>query len=188
MNLEYFFKEVLKIKDQELCRELCAISQIKEIKKDAVLVREGIMQQYIILVLDGVYRGYYFTEDGSEVTDCFGFRAGDAAMACMNFSSPTIINISAVTDGRCVYIPVDQVVQLMQKYAELVQIYNQVLIESMQSHHETESILRNEATERYLWFLEKYEGLIDIVQHKDIASFLDMTPVTLSRVRRKLKE
>ena len=41
---------------------------------------------------------------------------------------------------------------------------------------------------RYQWFLKKYPGLIDEVSNKHIASFLGMTPVTLSRLRQKLKE
>ncbi|MCR4905607.1 MAG: hypothetical protein K6A33_05950 [Clostridiales bacterium] len=39
------------------------------------------------------------------------------------------------------------------------------------------------ASERYDWFLENYPGLIDRVQHRRIASFLNMTPVSLSRIR-----
>lgn len=45
-----------------------------------------------------------------------------------------------------------------------------------------------DAMKRYLWFLEKYPGLIDAVNNKYIASYLNMTPVTLSRLRRKLKD
>ena len=39
------------------------------------------------------------------------------------------------------------------------------------------------AKERYEWFLEKYPGLIDQITNKYIASFLRMSPVTLSRLK-----
>lgn len=42
------------------------------------------------------------------------------------------------------------------------------------------------AKKRYLWFLENYDGLIDVVRHKDIASFLGIEPESLSRIRRQL--
>ena len=40
------------------------------------------------------------------------------------------------------------------------------------------------AQERYEWFLKKYPGVIDLISHKYIASFLGMNPVTLSRLRK----
>ena len=42
--------------------------------------------------------------------------------------------------------------------------------------------------QRYQWFLSAYPGLIDRVSHKYIASLLNMTPVTLSKIRRAIKE
>ena len=44
------------------------------------------------------------------------------------------------------------------------------------------------AMQRYQWFLEEYPGIIHRVSHKYIASFLGMTPVTLSRLRKTLRE
>lgn len=41
------------------------------------------------------------------------------------------------------------------------------------------------AMERYRWFLDEYPGLIDRAPHRHIASFLNVTPVTLSRLRRE---
>lgn len=43
------------------------------------------------------------------------------------------------------------------------------------------------ALQRYQWFLEEYPGIIDQVNNKYIASFLGMTPVSLSRLRRELR-
>lgn len=48
--------------------------------------------------------------------------------------------------------------------------------------------LGKSASERYRWFLSNYPGLIDRVPHRHIASFLNMTPVTLSRLRRAERE
>jgi hypothetical protein len=42
--------------------------------------------------------------------------------------------------------------------------------------------------ERYQCFLKYYPDLINIVNNKHIASFLGMTPVTLSRLRHQLRQ
>ena len=44
------------------------------------------------------------------------------------------------------------------------------------------------AQERYQWFLKNYPGLIDQVTNKYIASFLRMSPVTLSRLKTGLEK
>lgn len=59
----------------------------------------------------------------------------------------------------------------------------------MKSHWELKRVLNScTAVQRYQWFLEEYPGLIDRVSNKYIASFLGMTPVTLSWLRRTLRE
>ena len=44
------------------------------------------------------------------------------------------------------------------------------------------------AKERYLFFLKEYAGLEDVVSDRFLASFLDMSPETLSRQKRCLRE
>ncbi len=49
-------------------------------------------------------------------------------------------------------------------------------------------ICRNNAMQRYQWFLKTYPRLVDRISNKHVASFLGITPVTLSRLRRTLRE
>ena len=42
--------------------------------------------------------------------------------------------------------------------------------------------------ERYQWFLLRYPELADVVSIKHIASFLCMSPVSLSRLRGQLRK
>ena len=51
------------------------------------------------------------------------------------------------------------------------------------SETDTEVVAQYPAAERYAWFTRSYPGLIDRVSHRYVASFLGITPVTLSRVR-----
>ena len=41
---------------------------------------------------------------------------------------------------------------------------------------------------RWRWFQNTYPDLQNVMQFKDVASFLGMTPVTLSRIRAKQSE
>ena len=42
--------------------------------------------------------------------------------------------------------------------------------------------------ERYQWFRQAYPGLSEKISNRYIASFLNMTPVTLSRLKQELKK
>ena len=72
---------------------------------------------------------------------------------------------------------------------ELLVIYNAMLQDSLKEHWENKIALgQYSAIARYQWFLKTYPGIIDRVPHRYVASFLGMTPVSLSRIRRELRE
>ena len=48
--------------------------------------------------------------------------------------------------------------------------------------------MRESAVVRWRWFQNTYPDLQNVMQLKDVASFLGMTPVTLSRIRAKQSE
>ena len=63
------------------------------------------------------------------------------------------------------------------------------LIREMEEHQNIKhAIYMLNAKERYNWFLREYKDLIDRVSHRHVASFLNMTPVTLSRLRKEFRE
>lgn len=45
--------------------------------------------------------------------------------------------------------------------------------------------MRESAQARYTWFQKTYPNLQNVMQMKDVATFLGITPVTLSRIRAK---
>ena len=188
MEIRGFFVEVLGITNENLLEELCNIAVMTKIKKGTLLVQKGEIQTYISFLVDGVFRGYYESSDGKEVTDCFGYICGQPAMASYDLESPTVTNLVAETDSTCVRFSIADIKRLLEKYTELVYVYNQLLMKDMERHLRIKQIMYEyDAMGRYQWFLEAYPGLIDIVNHKNIASFIGITPVSLSRVRRKLR-
>ena len=76
---------------------------------------------------------------------------------------------------------------MLSRSPELLFVVNRAMTQNYIDLWKHKMILyRTTAMERYEWFLKDYPGLIDVVPHKYIASFLDMTPVTLSRLRKTM--
>lgn len=155
------------------------------------MVRAGEVQNTLYFMEKGITRGYFLDINGKDVTDCFDFRCGTIVVSFgeLGSDSPSSTAIEIIEDGIFFCVSFSDVICLQKKYTEAVMFYNRLLFSAMKPHWELKRILNScSAVQRYQWFLEAYPGLVRRVSDKHIASFLGMTPVTLSRLRRTLRE
>ena len=125
------------------------------------------------------------------MTDCFSFCCGSTAIPfCqLELNIPAPMTIEVLENAKFFCVPISTVIELQNNYLEVTMLYNQLLIKALNEHWRLKQVLNSyTAVQRYQWFLEEYPGLIDRVSNKYVASFLGMTPVTLSRLRRTLRE
>lgn len=189
MTKELFYTEVMKITDPALAKRMADLSRQVHLEKKELLIREGERQEQFVFLLEGVLRGFFLDINGREITDCIAFQCGTPAMAAVMLNEPSIISVEAVTPCELLAIEAQTLQALLQQNTELVWIYNAYLQQALQTHWQIKTMVcQHTAMERYQWFLQAYPGLIDQVNNKYIASFLGMTPVTLSRLRRTLRE
>ena len=189
MTIMDFLQDVLLLQDPELNERLIPLVQVKHLKKDQLLIREGDTQVNVCFLMEGVLRGYFIDGEGHDITDCFCAHRGQAAMSCLSLDTPSPISSEAETESEILSIPVAVAVPLLQTELPLIHMYNRMLLAALSTHWELKTLkYQYSAMQRYQWFLKSYPGLIDIVSNKHIATFLGMTPVTLSRLRRELRE
>lgn len=186
-----FYRNVFHLKDENLIQEIVNATEIRHLKKGEFVVRIGEVQNDVYFLETGIARGYFLDVNGKDVTDCFGFRCGTAAVSFgqLEVDVPSSMTIEMLEDGRFFCVPISIVIRLQKNYEEAMTLYNQLLIAAMKAHWELKRVLNScTAVQRYQWFLDEYPGLIGKVSNKYIASFLGITPVTLSRLRRTLRE
>ena len=141
-----------------------------------------------LFLVSGLFRFFFTDINGIEHTDCFCGDPGFPIMPSMGFDCVLPIDIQALEDSELLVIPVELIQYLVENNMEIMRMYNKMLMESVRRHWETKMALyQYGAEDRYAWFLEQYSGLIDRIPHIYIASFLNMNPVTLSRIRSKKK-
>ena len=188
ISAEDFYKSEFKIQDNKLISKLLSITKVEICKRGKIIVRENEIQTNISFLIEGVARGYYAGLNGQEITDCLQFRCGQSLMAALSLVQPSYMTMELLTESTILQFPMSELGELMH-YPEVIEVYNRLLQESMVNHWVTKNILcQYTAMERYEWFLKEYPGLVDKIHNKYIASFLGMTPVTLSRLRRKRGE
>lgn len=191
MTAYEFYRNILYITNEDLIRDLVDVTQIKIVKKGEFVVHMGEVLNDVCFMETGIARGYLLDANGKEVTDCFSFKCGSTIMPNnqLEMDIPSHIAIEMLEDTKLFCIPLPAVLRMKEKYIEITTLYNQMLIKAMAEHWKVKKILNSyTAVQRYQWFLEEYPELIHRVTNKHIASFLGMTPVTLSRLRKTLRK
>lgn len=189
MCIRDFYGEVLGVQDTGLLEILDAKTQIRHFKKGELLVREGSDPVEFHFLLQGVMRGFFIDPDGHDITDCIVFQCGSPLAANFELGAPAAMSVEALTVCDTLLLPVTVVEDLVQRYPELLTVYNRFLRQSLQYHWQAKKVLYQCcAMQRYEWFLMTFPELENVVKSKHIASFLGITPVTLSRLRRMRKE
>lgn len=184
MTSEDFLKNTLGISDQTLLCKLAAAAKEKHLNRGDFVIREGEEQKEISFLINGILRGFFIDLEGNDVTDCFGFQPGEPAMTTFEIGTCSSISIVALTECRLLTFPVNIAIKFIKGEPALMYTYNHLLTDALKRHWEIKTMLyKCTAKERYEWFLENYPGLIDQVTNKYIASFLRMSPVTLSRLK-----
>lgn len=189
MSIGEFFSQNFELSDPAVISALSASSAPRHLNEGELLLREGEVQHEVPFLVHGVIRGFYFDENGKEITDCLVVQPGMPAVAMAEIEKRSSLYLQALEESDLLVISIHDVRDLLDRYPVLMKIYNQLLVAAFSTHWELKAIVcREKATERYKWFLQRYPGLIERISNKYIASFLGITPVTLSRIRRQLRD
>ena len=189
MDARELFTRQYGLKGPELLDRLCALAEVQTIPRSTVFLQAGEIQSRVYLLLSGVARGYFVDVDGVDHTDCFCFRCGTPTMPPCSFDEPSPEYLATITDCTFVVMPLQETMDLVRWYPELTELYARFLTDAMRLHNHTRHVICNlTAKERFEWFLEEYPGLIFDVNNRQIASFLSMTPETLSRMKTALRK
>jgi CRP-like cAMP-binding protein len=159
-----------------------------ELPKCHLLMSTDKVERYVYFIEKGVARAYCNTEK-KEVTICFG-EEGDVMLSFLSFfnGQPGYECIELLEDSTLYRISS----QILQKlYAEHIILANWGRKLAEQELLKTEerfmSLQFKNATQRYRELLEKQPSLIQRVPLGQIASYLGVTQVTLSRIRSEIK-
>lgn len=185
-----FYRNVFCLNDQGFVQELVNATETRYLKKGEFVVRIGEVQNDVYFLETGIARGFFLDVNGKDITDCFVFHCGSVAIAFsqLKLDVPSLMTIEMLEDGNFFCVPISVVIQLQKNYKEALMLYNHLLTAALETHWNLKRVLNScTAVQRYQWFLKEYPGLIDRVNNKYIASYLGMTPVTLSRLRRMLR-
>ncbi len=161
---------------------------VKKLRKRQYLLQEGDVCKCVAFVEKGVLRLYRVNEDGSEHIVVFGLE-GAFITDLYSFltNEPSTYNIDAIEDSELVLITrsaSDELRKLSSKYQEF--IFQETSEAYIQLERRITSTISVGLEERYKELTTNYPDIIHRVPQHMIASYMGLTPETLSRVRKRI--
>lgn len=159
-------------------------------EKGDVFIDRGKKNNKEYFVYEGVCRSFLLSPEGEEVTISY-FLEGSILSPNKTRTANQIshLNFQALTRLTVASLNADQFEQLMINHIDIREFGNMVLQNELLAKVEKEIGLASlNAKERLILFREKYHILENLISHADIASYLGITNISLSRLRRELRE
>jgi CRP-like cAMP-binding protein len=183
-----FLRSITHIPDSEMGKAI-AIFQPAKLKKHAFFVQAGEIPERVGFLLSGLLRFLYINKDGTEFTKSFCVENNVfAAYSALLLNEPTRYFIQALENSSLLTAPYTGYQALMAEHPcwqTLDHKFMQALF--IRKEKREGELLLDDAETRYLRFLAEYPDLNKRLKQHYVASYLGITPVTLSRIRSNLK-
>lgn len=169
-------------------QKLIQLLKIETYTKGEIFISQGKHNAKEYFILDGVCKSYVIDPQGEEITISLFIKNSILSPNSIRTSkSISSLNFKSLTDISLVSMNAQAFESLMIENIEVRNFANTVLQNELISKVEKEIGLASlPARERLLKFREKYHFLENLIPHTDIASYLGITNISLSRLRKDL--
>jgi len=160
-----------------------------ELKKDEYFSEAGKVPRYVGFVIDGVFRFCYYNNKSEEITNYF-IDEGNFVVDNQKFESQIEASeyVQAVTDCKVLAFTKKDWDELSNTIIGFEMIKANVVKKCLMVAMERRSPLVSEdATTRYLSFIDTFPALINRIPLSYVASYLGITQQSLSRIRRNIR-
>jgi CRP-like cAMP-binding protein len=160
----------------------------KVIAASEIYIPEGKIFKKIIYIKKGILRIFFVTASGEEKTFFFRWEGQIAAIPeCIFDNQPTRQTWQALEDCELMEIDFDIVEKLSENNISLIKtrlgFAEKMFLDALKR---VESFVLDKPEERYQKLIIQKPEIIKRVADKHIASFIGVTPVSLSRIRKRL--
>lgn len=165
-------------------------SQIKSeylsVPSKAILLEEGKIAEKLYLIRKGCLRLFFYNE-GKDITFQFFFE-GDfvASFDSLYKRTPSLFYLESIEPTELTAIRREDFYNQINNNLSFRQLYEKKLIDRFHAYQQLFlSRIKNTPQQRYEELLKEYPNIIQRVPQHYIASYLGITPVSLSRIRNR---
>ncbi|MBI1933871.1 MAG: Crp/Fnr family transcriptional regulator [Ignavibacteriales bacterium] len=186
-SLKSYLTSNLNLSDDEIfsIQKKC---QIREYQKGEFLIQNNEFCSHTFFVEDGLLRQYYFDINGKEhILQFFPENWFVTEYETVYFNEPSKYFIQTLEPSKIAFIDDNFLKKLEDLFPVFKDLNKQLLYNQIRVLQNRLTMLMSQSAEdRYLQFVETYPDILLRVPQTMVASYLSITPESLSRIRRDL--
>jgi CRP-like cAMP-binding protein len=152
------------------------------------IFRQGDKDRSVYVLQKGLLKAYYVSDEGKENIKSF-IQPGEliGSLASAYFKEDCSFSVVCLEPSAAIEIEFDKLYTATKEDLGMASAMVEHLLNfSMRKERREREFLTESAEERYRMLLERSPELFDKVAQKDIARYLGITPVALSRIRHRI--
>lgn len=161
----------------------------RETQKDAYYQEAGKIPHEVIFLTEGIIRICYFNHKGDDVTKYFVDENNFVVdINSYNQRVPSSEYAQAITHCRYLVLSREALHDLSLTIVGWDEILQKIITKGFADKvTRISSMMSEDATERYLNFFERFPSLAHRIPLNYLASYLGITPTSLSRIRKNIR-
>ncbi|MEN8886668.1 MAG: Crp/Fnr family transcriptional regulator [Winogradskyella sp.] len=160
----------------------------KKLKQGEAFVKQGNKSKKIAFLTSGLMRAYCTLETGKEITkNIFSPISFLGAFSSIVNDEPSQLSYVALVDCFVYEVDFDKFLQISKTNIAVSNLYSRILeyVFVIYENKQLENMSLN-ATDRYLNLKQNIPHIDNLIPQYQIASYLNISPVQLSRIRKSL--
>ncbi len=187
--LKDYLSDLPFMSDDSVKEGFLSTGQIERHKKGEIIIIAGEGEYRPRILLSGLIRVFFLNKEGADVTNFFIYEKTYYGSDFLTMKKASVCSFEALED--CMSLALDKQVlkEILRKDIHLLLDYTGILEQSLNAKILRENaLITKSATERYLDLKKEYPDIEKRVSQTHIASYLGISPVSLSRIRRAIRE
>lgn len=172
--------------DQEATTDLLVTLKTKTYQKGDLILKDGAVCKHLYFINQGLVKTFFYKKDKEFIMRFFPENVMFSILESYLTQTPSKFMIMALEPTTLTFIYQNDMERLCKKHHCMETLFRKLIsIASLNMMKRISIMLEDNATERYRNFVEENHKLLQRISLGDLANYLGITQVSLSRIRAK---